>query len=101
MVAWKTHSGQGFALDYPGDWGFVGPDGIECTGLYHFFPSSLELISFSACWEDHVGGNMLSFAETYDRFREGLIDDALISTNLINEIEVEIIQYTSIKDNGI
>ncbi|MCP4418970.1 MAG: hypothetical protein GY805_20330 [Chloroflexi bacterium] len=44
---------------------------------------------------------MLSFAETYDRFREGFIDDALISANLINGIEVEIIQYTSIKDNGI
>ncbi len=100
-VEWKTHIGSGFELEYPGDWAFVGPDGFECTGLYHFFPSSLELMSFSACWEDHVGGNMLTFAKTFERFRNGFIDDALISSQTINEIQVETIQYNSVTDNGI
>ena len=100
-VAWQTHSGQGFELEYPGDWAFVGPDGIECAALYHFYPSFLKLISFSACWQDAVGGNLLTFEETYARFREGFTEDALISPKTINGIQVEIIQYRNSKSNGI
>ena len=100
-AVWQTHSSQGFELEYPGDWAFFGPDGIECAALYHFYPSSLKLVSFSACWQDAVGGNRLTFAEMYERFREAFIEDALISPKTINEIQVEVIQYRSSKSNGI
>jgi hypothetical protein len=98
---WQTHSGQGFELEYPGDWAFFGPDGIECAALYYFYPSSLKLVSFSACWQDAVGGNLLTFEETYERFREAFIEDALIATQTIDGIQVEVIQYRSSKSNGI
>jgi hypothetical protein len=98
---WQTHRGQGFELEYPKGWAFFGPNGIECAALYEFFPSSLKLIRFSACWEDHVGGNQLTFAETYDRFREGFIEDALTSSTTINGVPVEIIAYESSQSNGI
>jgi hypothetical protein len=88
-------------LEYPGDWAFFGPDGIECAALYHFYPSSLKLLSFSACWQDAVGGNQLTFSETYERFREAFIEDALISPKTINGIQIEVIQYRSSKSNGI
>jgi hypothetical protein len=100
-VNWQTYSGQGFELEHPGNWMFGGPDGMECVALYYFYPSSLKLISFSACWRDAVGGDMLTFEETYQRFREAFIEDARISSQMINGIQVEVIQYKSSKSNGL
>ncbi|RMG93282.1 MAG: hypothetical protein D6706_15655, partial [Chloroflexi bacterium] len=100
-TGWQVHSRQGFELELPGDWVLVGPDGIECAALYQFYPSSIKLINFSACWQDTVGDNLLTFAETYERFREAFIEGALISSKTINGIQVEVIQYRNSKSNGI
>ena len=98
---WQSYSGQGFRLEYPADWAFVGPNGIECAAIYHFFPSTIKLITFSACWEDHVGGDTLTFEETYERFREAFVADAHVSERTINGLEVEVIQYASSGNNWI
>ena len=97
---WKNYSNQdnNFSLQYPATWTTQDGD-IECASVYEF--DTLKLIVFGVCWKDSVGGEQLSFSETYNKFKAGFTENAEINTETINNISMEIIKYSAIADNGI
>lgn len=68
-----------FSMKYPKDW-VVTDGGIECAQVFDFAPASapespIKLLIFSSCWKDEVGGERLSFEETYRRFDDSFLEN--------------------------
>ncbi|EKE14161.1 MAG: hypothetical protein ACD_12C00650G0001 [uncultured bacterium] len=97
---WKTYRNQehGLLFMYPNEWKTTSGD-IECASVNEF--DSLKLIVFSTCWQAEVGGPMLSFQETFSRFRNAFLEKGESNSKTINDINVETIIYSEPGDNGI
>jgi len=96
---WKTLRIDKFSMKYPPTWNLL-EGGIDCASVNQFNEHpDLRLVEFGRCWEDHIGGELLSFEQTYDGFRSGFSRVGSIEKKRTGGIELEVIKYHSSPDS--
>lgn len=87
---WQTFYYDEISLKYPSGWKIFDGD-IDCAHVTEF--DSLRLIAFSTCYSDSLSSPMLSFDETFRRFKNSFIKNGVSEEKNINNIDMVVIKY--------
>lgn len=93
----KKYSNDIFELYHPKSWTTVQSESGYAT-VYSF--DSLQLISFGRAPEEGSGKRVLSFQDTYEKFRGGFLSKgSSVVVETSNGIDVEVIQFSDYVNN--